>query len=372
MPVIEKIKRKLKKPVSKELLRYGIENEIRRFVGKGKKIVPRLIPFVNNRQLDVTEALIAQGIRPAAYSTPATQFVTPQGLIVDSNSVRKIPLKTPQDSLFYMHSVRYWALHESDDKWPMAGQNATIKNTNYFYDKFNKTTKFPGRFMSSIVCNGTSGVPSSTVNPSPLAGTFDTRVIYNRMLFIMPLYADDVVNPLANDPDTSKDSTYNSTIVYPGYIQLEAVGVNAASFILRDMSSSVFSVAFSGETPVFWPMAPGGRCSANDPIIPYWHFLKVALIANSPKKINIYGQSANVPAVNDPMSGLPDTQQNFNHIERLYTTTLQGINDGYNQVERKHLFPIDSTINIEIENIFEDELLVNGYVFGYQIFERGN
>lgn len=349
------IKAELRKPLAKELLEYGINNEVRRYIGKGKKIIPRIIPFVNNNQLDITQAMKIQGIDPGSYSAPATQFNIPAGILCQSGQVTKIPLKTPQDSLYFMHSVRYWASLETADEWPVVAQSATLKKLAYAYDKWNQNSNIGANYMTHITLTGSVAVPADAVTPPATVAAFDTKTLYDGLTFILPLYADDETDPSTADPT--------------GYIQLQIadMAANGSTFNLATMDGSVYNIKFSGEAPVLWPFVNGNL----DAIVPMYHFLKVALIATSPKKLNIYGGLANVPRLATELGGI-DNQLSSPHVERLYADTLQGYNDGYNQVERTHLFGLDSTITVEIENIKDADLLVNGYIFGYQIYARRN
>jgi hypothetical protein len=362
MPVIKKINPVLRKPLAKELMNYGVQNEVRRYVGKGKMVVPHFIPFVNNKQLDITDALKAQGIDASAYTgTAAQQFDTPAGIEIPSGAVRKIPLKTPQDSLFYMVSVRYWSTinlvdSEGDNiQFPVVGQNATLKSSYRIYDKWNKTNSTPLNYLTQGTFAGSVATPSARVTPPASISAFDTKTLHNGMVFVLPIYDDDVTDPTTKDPSSYKQ------------VQISNMQNDGSYFDMKDMSGTAYTVKFSGEAPVFWPFQHGNSMAA---MLPYHHFLKVALYANSPKKINIYGGFSQVPS-------LDDNRQGFDHIERLYASTLQGFNEGYNQMYRNYLFPIDSIINIEIENTFLNinatgygKQLVNGYVFGFQIFDR--
>lgn len=202
-----------------------------------------------------------------------------------------------------------------------------------------------GKILNPVTYGGTSGAPSPTLTLTAV----DATVIKEGMLITIPVYAPDTVDLLNNAPI--------------GVAQGEISNITATTFDLINIlnkAGETISITWSGAGPIFWP----ALMDVNGSQLPYYHFLKVALIANSPKKMNLYGGLANVPS-------LADNRQSHVHVERVYVSTLQGANDGYNQVERKHLFPRDGTINIEVENTFSSTLNVNGYVFGYQIFERG-
>lgn len=356
MPVFKKIKGKLKRPLDKQLLDYGIHNELRRYIGKGKRVVPRFIPFINNNQLDITQSLKLQGIDPGDYSSAATQFDVPPGINIASEEVRKIPIKTPQDSLFYMHSVRYWASYSTGQEFPAVAKNASLKVLSSGYDKWRNYLTLTSPLLANIQAQGSVATPSSELIHRYTGQPFGNAV-YNGLTFILPLYADDETNPPTADPI--------------GYIQLQVADLagDQKSFTMRKMDGTEYFVKFSGLLPVFWHYDLNGTQIQ----LPMYHRLKVALIANSPKRINIYGGMANVPRVSRQIGAASfiDTKENSPHIERLYASTLQGFNDGYNQVERKHLFGMDSTINVEVENTFTETLLVNGYIFGYQIYSRG-
>jgi hypothetical protein len=87
---------------------------------------------------------------------------------------------------------------------------------------------------------------------------------------------------------------------------------------------------------------------------PHYHFLEVTIIVSSIKGSYILGGTEY-----DPMSGL---------IERpIIVRALQGVDDGYGQLETPMQIPREATIKIRVRNTSAQIIFVNGVIFGYKV-----
>jgi hypothetical protein len=344
----------LQKIANDELTKKAIQNEVVRFVGKGKKVIPMILPFVNRKQLDIAKTMELQGEDPANYSSPATQYDLPDSVLVGANEVKKISLRTDKDSLFLMKYLKLNAYYTLSGNFPIS--TSTKYNTlGRYYDKW--TNSVPtGLPSANIVTGGTSGTPSEAITPIG-GGNFNTQILFNGLTFIIPLYDDDS-DPTATDPSSGSGQTSEDGVKYK-QVQIGNMAGDGSTFDLLDMSGNPFQVKWTGNTPVFTPNF--GR--NHDYILPYYNRLKIALYASSPSARNIYGGLNDTPEIGD-------ARPFVNHVERLLPSTLMSYYEN-SQVNREYLFPMDSTINIELENILPEAIKVNGFIFGYKIYERG-
>lgn len=63
----------------------------------------------------------------------------------------------------------------------------------------------------------------------------------------------------------------------------------------------------------------------------------------------------------------PDTTNSGNQERPLLISSLQGIDDGLGQIRTHAIFGYDSSVLVKVTNIFTEDIILNGTLFGYKI-----
>jgi len=88
-------------------------------------------------------------------------------------------------------------------------------------------------------------------------------------------------------------------------------------------------------------------------------FLRVTYVMDSLRGRYLYGGTQEFIA--------PDSEKNGMQERPLLISALQGKDDGLGQVRTAMVYPYEASVTIKVENIFTEDILVNGTLFGYKI-----